>query len=218
MTSTHKFQFETFVDQPEPAEEVPFTPPQPLFTLEEKEAAHQQGYTAGYAQGKQEALTQETFAQEALIQSLLTQIKENLEISFEELEGHKKNVIHQVIHLVRHIFEKLFPILEKHLGTAQVQKLIQDVMATQAPSSLKITVNPQVRNLIQEQLKKIPSPCAVTFEEEGGKELSTCRLEWQDSGVERSVSQIVADIETLLKGFENILEESSKKIESGDEP
>lgn len=211
MTSTRKFLFETFVDPSTVLEEESLPQPAPLFTLQEKEEAYHHGYSAGYEQGEKESLEKEKSSREALIQELLNQIFSQLQLSFEEIENHKKNMIHQVVALVRQIFEKLFPILEKHFGVEQVKKLVQEVIESESPPALKITTHPQLHILLQEQFKKMSPPCVITFETNENFDLSNCRIEWQDSGIERAISQVVTEIETLLKGFENIFEESSKK-------
>lgn len=217
MLSMRKFQFETFLDQREEPEETTAPNPPSLFTLEEKDGAYQEGYHEGFQKGEKEAFEREILIQERQNQALLKQIEEKIGVSFEEIEAHKKNIIQQVMSCVHPIVEKLFPILEKNLGAVQVQHLIQEVIASESPPVLKVTTHPQLQTRLQEQFKKINTPCAITFETNEDFELSNCRIEWGDSGVERIVPQIIADLETLLKSFENVFEESNKKIEPSEE-
>lgn len=115
-----------------------------------------------------------------------------------EVEREKLNKVSKLAaHMAAEIIGKIFPSLEKMGASAEVQNFItEQVIALKNKSEYVVTVNPileeEVKKYLDRNVQATDINVQITTDPE--MDLSDCRAEWEQGGVERITSMILEQI------------------------
>jgi flagellar assembly protein FliH len=228
MAAIRKFDFDLSFDAAESAAPsvvidaeplLPPPPPEPVFSAAELEAARQEAFERGHAEGHATA-TQE--AGEAA-ERRLSEASERLVAALGEAGAAQRLALdaieRQAAELALELLRKLFPALAARGGIDELAALISEVLAL-ALDQPRLTI--RCAEAMRDALEAIARRAAHAAGYEGrlaviaDDRLGTtdCRVEWAEGGVERDTRQLMQTVETALaRGIEAFDGRTAARIE-----
>ena len=222
MAELKKFLFDNFVvggcdtklpeplpdiveEEPETAEEqtpqvevVP-EPVVPTFSQEELDAkvsaAAQDGYEKGYNSARQDIAAETN--------SLLADISQKLTVLLAHTDESDKTREHEAVQILKQALTTLVPSLLEENAAALVDKFLQDNFNNfKHNAKLSFYINPDIISYVQESIIKLANSNdfegKIAIHKDSGLERCSCRVEWDNGGVEYIPSQQLEQVEQML--------------------
>lgn len=192
----------------EPAAPVPEPEPQPLaapepaaptFSQEEVDAkvtaAAQDGYEKGYNSARQD------IAAEA--NTLLADISQKLTVLLAQADESDKTREHEAVQILKQALTTLVPSLLEENAAALVDKFLQDNFNNfKHNEKLSFYINPDIISYVQESIIKLANSNdfegKIAIHKDSGLERCSCRVEWDNGGVEYAPGQQLEQVEQML--------------------
>ncbi len=198
-------------DQPEVEDIDPdLPPPPPVFSLEEMGASQQESFS----QGREAGIAAERNSREHYIAAQVETL--NAEIRALLLAEHmrEKRFEREVLTLCHGLMSKLFPIMAAAGGCAEIESVIEKVLATQTGSKILIEVPvADVEDIYAKLL--MMKDVEGRFEVAAAADLTTgsCRMSWQDGGAVRDHNRLTA---AILQEIEEMLALQGQKVQNSE--
>lgn len=221
MAEIKKFMFDNFVvgrgdtKIPEPIPEVieaepvsveePFEMPEPEKEVEEifyradleaqAAAADRAGYERGYAAAVAEQMTENN--------RLLTDISQKLTVLLAQAEDKQKQQEQEMADVIKRALQILVPPLTDDNASALVDKFLQDNFNNfKHNEKLSFYIHPDIISYIQESIVKLANSHdfegKIAIHKDSSLEKSSCRVEWDNGGVEYAPEEQLKHIEQML--------------------
>ena len=190
---------ETF--EPEPKKEPEPEIIEDIITFTEEEVAEKEnkarteGYQAGYQQAQSE--------QQEERNKLLAEINNRLMLLSADMSSQTKAADNQLISLSRDIIHKLVPVIEK----AQAQKLVKAFLEKnfsqfKNENKLAFYFHPEALSYVQEEIAHLANANdyegKISLHKDENMQISDCRVEWENGGVERSSTKMLDKIDKIF--------------------
>lgn len=190
------------VPEPEPE-----TEPEPeiiedIITFTEEEVAEKEnkarteGYEAGYQQAKSEQLEEQN--------RLLSEINNRLMMLSADMSAQTKDVDNQVVALSRDVIHKLVPVLAKSQAEKLVKTFLEKNFAQfKNENKLAFYFHPQALSFVQEEIARLANihdyEGKISLHKDETMQLSDCRVEWENGGVERNSTQMLNKADKIFE-------------------
>lgn len=175
------------------------------FTLEDVEAARQQGFEEGKAAGLAEAKASiDQAVAEAFANA--SQALQTLDQALNEL---KTGLEADALHTVTTIVKKIVPHYARKYGCDEVEALVHDCLsAAYDEPRIVVRAHDTVLGSLTDQLDHLTKASGfngniVLFEDQDLAP-GDCRVEWADGGAERDVNRVWENIETAITRFTDV--------------
>jgi flagellar assembly protein FliH len=185
--------------KPKPEEE---KPPEPTFSQEELDAARQEGYAKGHAEGAEEAAS----GLVADVARLVAVIGERLPALSEAQAAANERLLHDGARLVTAIARKILPAYTARHGVEEIDALVRQCLQTLiAKPRITVHVGEPYADAVRDYLEDAVTASAFDgrFSVEADADLgpSDCRIQWQDGALERREDDIWKQIEEATEAF-----------------
>lgn len=201
-------------EQPVPLEEVVTTPqeiesaPQEViapvveeekFTREEMEncaqTAEKKGYEQGYAAAKQE--------QEQQNNELLTDISQKLTVLLAHAEEENQAQEQEMTNIIKQALQAIVPTLLEDKASELVSKFLSDNFNNfKHNAKLSFYIHPDIISYVQESIIKLANSYdfegKIAIHKDSSLEKSSCRVEWDDGGVEYAPAEQLSQVQEML--------------------
>lgn len=190
----------------EPKEE-PVKTPEPeiiedIITFTEEEVAEKEnkarteGYEAGYQQAKNE--------QQEERNRLLAEINNRLMLLSADNEAQNQKADNQVIMLSREVIHKLVPVIEEQEAQQLVTEFLEKNFSQfKNESRLAFYFHPEALPYIQEEIARLANihdyEGKISLHKDDNMQISDCRIEWENGGVERNSAQMLDKIDNIYE-------------------
>jgi len=192
---------------------------EPTFSKEELEEVKNTAYNKGVFDGKKEV----TDKQNKHIESLLENINEKIIETTNKNTDFWKHQIKQMQRIALTIAKKILPAYAKKHGLHEIETVINKVMNEMGSEPRLVFRIPKIqfdaaKTIIDKIAKESAYEGKLIILEDNELEISECRIEWADGGIERDLKKLWEDIdkvmaETQTLDNENRSEEEKEEIE-----
>lgn len=190
------------VPEPEPVKEPEPEIIEDIITFTEEEVAEKEnkarteGYEAGYQQAKSEQLEEQN--------RLLSEINNRLMMLSADMSSQTKDVDNQVIALSRDVIHKLVPVLAKSQAEKLVKAFLEKNFAQfKNENKLAFYFHPQALSFVQEEIARLANihdyEGKISLHKDETMQLSDCRVEWENGGVERNSAQMLNKADKIFE-------------------
>ena len=198
-TTPRKYLFDLTFDNGQNKKTAEREKPKPTFTQEqldlEKQASFEQGMQAG-----QQSMMED---QQQYMNALLTKIDQNLSHVVSQGLTQWQDLLSQIQSIALVIMRKMMPNYVEQYGLGEVESIVGKVIAeVSREPRLVFRINEQMFDTISEKINAIAAQQAYA-----GKivilgdpliDVSDCRIEWADGGIERNVQLLWQSIERVI--------------------
>lgn len=169
------------------------------FSREEMEkyaaSAEKAGYDKGYAAAKQE--------QEEQNNQLLTDISQKLTVLLAQADEENKAKEQEMTSIIKQALEAIVPTLLNEKAEELVNKFLQDNFNNfKHNAKLSFYIHPDIISYIQESIVKLANSYdfegKIAIHKDSNLERSSCRVEWDNGGVEYTPSEQLSQVEEML--------------------
>ena len=173
--------------------------PEETYTKEElenaKKEAENQGYDKGYALARQEIEDENN--------ALLTDISQKLTVLLAQKEESEKAGEQEMAEIVKSTLQALIPTLLEEKATELVDKFLKDNFNNfKQNEKLSFYIHPDVISYIQDTIVKLANSYdfegKIAIHKDSSLDKSSCRVEWDNGGVEYMPQQQLEQIENML--------------------
>ena len=190
------------VPEPEPEKEPEPEIIEDIITFTEEEVAEKEnkarteGYEAGYQKAKSEQLEEQN--------RLLSEINNRLMMLSADMSSQTKDVDNQVIALSRDVIHKLVPVLAKSQAEKLVKAFLEKNFAQfKNENKLAFYFHPQALSFVQEEIARLANihdyEGKISLHKDETMQLSDCRVEWENGGVERNSAQMLNKADKIFE-------------------
>lgn len=210
-----KFMFErTFVDGESLAKKERDRP-KPTFTEEQLDAARKESYDSGYAAGHKT----KSDDQQQQLNALMAQVEKKLDKLKTTGEEYWHNQLDHMQQVALVIARKILPTYIEKYGLEEIQTIISKIITEMAREPrLVVRVCDTQFDAVNAKITEIAERRAyagkVVVLSEEGLDVSDCKVEWADGGVERDLRTVWQDIDKIMGRTES----SEIKIETETQP
>ena len=177
-----KFLFSKSFDDPTPEGTLPLSE---VETLKQK----------AFEEGRQKGLAEAAEANETRAVELLPFLQAHLDQAVEIERGKLQDITKHASLISAKILERVFPVLNKRGATEEVCNFIENGLQ-QCPENMScvITVCPILQADVHKYIDRLVPPVAIQVEIEETFNLTDCRIQWGDGGVEKLNQSIIAQV------------------------
>ncbi len=171
----------------------------PVFSEEDVEKAHHQGYEKGRKEGASEAVS----IAERQVAAGLEDVCDKLSEILRRLEKANDMAAESAISVAAAMIRKLFPAYTERFGVEEVEAMIGSAMekVLEEPRVL-IKVTPQIRTDLDEKIKTAAAARGflgkVTVFPDPAVALGDCNIEWSGGGAERDMAALWRQIDAII--------------------
>jgi flagellar assembly protein FliH len=172
----------------------------PTFSEEEVEAARNEGFEKGKVDAFKEAATN--------IENQLAKATKEIGAQLDQLTSNQslanREIFQDAIKVARTITEKLFPSINAENGFLEIENLLHHALGEilEEPR-VKIQIHPALTEQLSERLSQISTNThfegRVLIIANEAIEQGDCKIEWSSGGALRNVSEIMLEIDTIIK-------------------
>jgi len=210
MAATRKFLFDTDFDEEEPPEEKDESPDEeeaaepevivPTFSEEEMQAAREESFAAGKAEGVSEAAE----ATERRIADLLEKLNQQFGGLFRAQEEADTAILENAIAVACGIVRKVFPALNDQGGLAEVERIVAvSLEKVLEEPEVTLSVNPDIEAALNQRLgtlvEKAGYKGTVKIVADESLDPGDCRLEWGGGGAKRDMNALWQEIDEIVE-------------------
>ncbi len=186
---------------PEP-EIVEEAPPPPTFSSEELQAARDEGYASGKAEGLSQ--TQSEF--DLHLGEIIAAIQHNFATLAAAQTETNETTLRDAVQVALAINKKLFPEYARRHGLDEIEAFILGTLSTLfSEAEITINVPEAIASEIAARLEPIAKPSGLSerLRVAADPTLGTadCKIEWGNGGAERNGELLMAEIETIAARF-----------------
>lgn len=218
MSETYKFLFETdfdeetgFADDPGFAADTELAEsargahaeaePPPSYSQEELDAARDEGYRAGHAEGLEAGRADVAAAAETAKADALDKLGERLEALRAEIQGSGEQRSRESLDVALTLVSKLFPALTRRYGREEIEDLIIDSLERlrEEPRVVVRVADSQLdalRERVDELAAKSGFDGRIVLLADADLSEGDVRADWADGGAERDTGRIWREIES----------------------
>lgn len=196
-------------DTPEIEEDLP--PPPPVYSEEELDAAKKESFEQGRITGHEE----EQQTRDQYIAGQISELNTQILGLFLAEQIREKRFEQEVIHLCRALTSKLFPVLTKRDGYAEIEQVITNVISKQPKAIIHIEVPTDDVDAIKAHLASLKDIETDRLTIIGNEDLSkgNCRMKWQDGGATRDHQALSA---AIFKELDDVLAPMAQKVQNSE--
>ena len=193
-------QIETIVEEPQ--EEIIIEEPQVIentYSEEELKAAVRTAEETSYEKGYQAALNGETEKQNILLEEIKNQLTTIFALIEQQTVDLEKNSLKFMVGAIR----KILPTMEKEKASDEVKKFLTENFTTFASQeTLSFSFNPasiSAAKILEKLAEQNDFEGKISVHKDENLGLSDCRVEWKNGGIERNVSKVLDQVESLIE-------------------
>lgn len=187
-------EVEVILEPPEPEE-----PPAPTFSEEEMAQAK----TDAAARGREEAAREAAESTETAAAATLDGLMGKFDALIQAHRSVMENATGEAIAVAGAIARKLLPTTDTEIAMAEILHTIEQAMnRLYEEPAVVIRIAESLHDMLEPRLLDIVKQCAypgaVTVVADPNLPVEDCRVEWGNGGVERDLSALWADVETII--------------------
>ena len=198
-------------DQPEVPEIDPdLPPPPPVFSVEEMELAR----TESFSEGRLAGITAEKTSREHYIAAQVATLNTEVRALILAEQMREKRFEREVVSLCRNLVAKLFPQLAVREGVAEIEAVIERVLAAQDSAKIHIEVPMADVEDVYASLLAMKEATGK-FEVVCASDLSagSCRMAWHDGGALRNQEALTR---AILQELDDVLALNPQKVQNNE--
>lgn len=198
-TQPRKYLFDLAFDDGQNKKSDEREKPKPTYSQEQLDAEKQASFDQGMQAGQKSMMED----QQQYMNALLSQIDQRLSHVMTESFGEWQRLLTQLQEIALVIMRKLMPsYVEKH-GLGEVESIVEKVLnEVSREPRLVFRINEQMFDTISAKINAIAAQQAyagkVVILGDPTIDISDCRIEWADGGIERNVQTLWQSIERVM--------------------
>ena len=183
-----------------PQEEIPAKPKEPSYSQSELDAAVKSAEERGYEKGFNAATTE----MQKAIASVLEEVNNRLMALLSGEDENKREAEASALKFAVELVRKLLPNLEAGVAKQEVEAFLSDNFSKfRGEKNLSFSFHPDMAAEIAPQLSKLAEKNdfegKISVHKDINLNLSDCRVEWRNGGVERNTEEVLEKVENILK-------------------
>lgn len=184
----------------EEKEKEPEKPKEPSYSQSELDAAVKSAEERGYEKGFNAATTEMQKAKASVLEEVNNRLMALLSGEDENKREAEASALKFAVELVR----KLLPNLEAGVAKQEVEAFLSDNFSKfRGEKNLSFSFHPDMAAEIAPQLSKLAEKNdfegKISVHKDINLNLSDCRVEWRNGGVERNMEEVLEKVENILK-------------------
>ncbi|MFV0627347.1 MAG: hypothetical protein ACK5N8_08370 [Alphaproteobacteria bacterium] len=160
-----------------------------------REQGHEEGYQAGFSACKDSTESQEI--------ELLRNIERNLKVVFAEVSENSSRAEKTSLELLSVALRKIVPNLLEENAKEIVAKFLKETFESiKNEPKLSFYIHPSIIGLVQNDIAELARvndfEGKISLHKDATLQVSDCRIEWENGGVERKSDEILNKVENFL--------------------
>ena len=167
----------------------------PKITEEDLKKAEESGYERGFQEGKEQATTE----QKNEFETNLSEMQRKLENLPDLLKLEVAYIQKQSLAFINHILQKVLRNATESHSEEILTFMLEEALAKAPKAELIVRLSPADRFYLQEKGSKVLNQENVKFKEDENISRGGCTVEWDNSGVDARLSNVINELDTFIK-------------------
>lgn len=167
----------------------------PKITEEDLKKAEEAGYERGVQEGKEQA----TIEQKSEFEANLSEMQRKLENLPDLLKVEVAYIQRQSLSFINQVLQKILRNATESHSEEVLTFMLEEALAKAPKAELIVRLSPADRFYLQEKGSKILNQTNVKFKEDENISRGGCIVEWDNSGVDARLRNVINELDTFIK-------------------